>query len=150
MSFFDSLKGIIDSVFALLGNFLNVDLLLPFIICAVIAAVFNPHGPTRAEQLIVSFIFGSIAAYLLVLLVRGTQIDAILLGLGVFAAGLIWLFVSSRGWVWKLSSGILAALTLASILTVAGANPDGGLLSRPVAVISGGIVALFGAFQTAA
>jgi len=135
MDLLSTLSGIWNVIMEFLGGFLDTNYFLPVVICFIIASAFNPHGPTKANQLTVSFIFGAIGAYLLVLLFRGTSTDASILALIVLAVGLVWLFTKSEGWIGKIVIGILAILSIGAVITVSTSNPTGGLFPQAVSTI---------------
>lgn len=121
-----------NGIVQLLNGLLDMRFFIPVAICLGLAAVYSPGGPTKKNQLVASYGFGTLAAYLLVLLFRGTPTDAIVFGLIVLATGLTLLCIQSKGWVTKVIMGLLALVTLSSIIAVSASSPAGGFLPPAV------------------
>jgi len=111
-----TIGGIIGTFVGFLGGFLNTGFFWPTLIAIIIAIVFNPKGPTSLDKLVVSLIAGTIGAFLLVKLFRGTDIDALLLAFLVLSIGLVWLFTAT-GLVGKI---VTAILTIVSVSVLVG------------------------------
>lgn len=135
MDLLSALSGMWNVLTQFLSGFLDMEYFVPVVICLIIATLFNPSGPTKLNQLTVSFIFGAIGGYLFVLLVRGTSTDATILALIILTVGLIWLLTKSNGWISKIVFGILSIMAIAAIITVSSSNPTGGFLPQAVSTI---------------
>jgi len=146
MDLLSLIGGVWNMFMQFLSGFLDITYFLPVVLCLVVAAIFNPRGPTSANQLVVSFIFGSIGAFLLVLLLRGTLTDAIVLALIILTVGLIWLFIRSEGWISKLVVGVLSILSIGAVITYSGASPGAGVLPQAVNTIVASAQQIFNTF----
>jgi uncharacterized membrane protein YccC len=108
----------------LLGQIFNLDLFLPAVGFFVLAAVFNPKGPTGASQLIVSTVCGSIAGVLTMQFFRAAPLDTALVGLIILTAGLFWLAGASERVRGRAIYLIIAFFFLVIVIGISVANPD--------------------------
>lgn len=123
MVFISTSPEVSSDIAQLLEKMFNTVWFWPAVIFFLLAAVFNPKGPTIGNQLIVSFICGSIAGYSTMTFFRAAPLDATLVGLIILFTGLIWLATASDGMRGRIIYLIFAFVIAAVVIGISVANP---------------------------